>query len=151
MSENVAFGVNSNWDSDDYFARARVTYSPQYLTKLDSSMPFAVPADRIPKNFFDSSKETLETALAAGKLFFIDHSAFPTGFLYGIPNRHQASPTAIFYLSSSDKLKPLAIKLEKNDGLIITATDKAAWTLAKIIFNWADWHIIAADHFLEKV
>ena len=129
-----------------------MTYSPQYITKCDHKLPFNVAADRIPKNFFGTPGETLESALSTGKLFQIDHSDFPTGLIYGTPQRYQASPTALFYLSSSKKLKPLAIKLEKNeDALVVTATDKAAWTLAKIIFNWADWHIVAADHFLEKV
>ena len=145
-------GVVPNWNSDAYFAKARVTYSAHYLTRIPSNgfIPFNVPLDRLPTTIFDAGV-TLTSALASGNLYLIDHATnFPLDPSFFLPNKTTARPSALFYESAvSGVLKPVAIEIDKG-GLVVVPSDGADWTLAKMIFNWAETNNIAADHFLEK-
>ncbi|KAJ3327329.1 hypothetical protein HDU76_011981 [Blyttiomyces sp. JEL0837] len=119
--------------TDEFFGRARTTFSPFYLTKATASLPFSLTDSQV-SGLMDSGV-TLASALSSGKLFVVDHSMASQFSSNTNTGRYGCAPVALFYLNAPGKIMPLAIKLDSGAGLVVTPLNGYDWSLAKMIFN----------------
>ncbi|KAJ3345206.1 Mitogen-activated protein kinase 4a [Entophlyctis luteolus] len=139
-----AFSVD--FSADATFARARVTYSSRFLT-LASNISFA---SQLSSAKFPDQGVSLTSALAAKRIYVVDHSDYANYFSLLQAGRYSAAPTAVFYLTNSGKLTPIAISYGPGQ-LVVTPSDGWDWTLAKMIFNSADiFKTQFLSHFVES-
>lgn len=115
------------------------------------SLPFKVD-DPTTKNITGS---TLAELLAAGRLFYADHS--DQANLAKTSGKYGAACSAYFYIASSGDFLPLAIRTNVGADLIYTPADDAEdWLLAKIMFNVNDFfhnqvYHLAATHEVIQI
>jgi hypothetical protein len=132
------------YDSDVAFAARRLTVSPLDIKKVtnENQIPFdkstIVGLDEIiaPNNFAD--------LISSGKLFMVDLTAYGITSADGAVNTAVEAPIGLFFVSSSGRLMPLAIKFTIQNTLTYSPKDSHAdWFLAKAVFNMMDSSIVA--------
>lgn len=133
----------------------RLSNSPYAIRRLDPSV------DKLAFNIDDTLAEqisgsSLQGLLAAGRLFYADHSA--QSKLARTTGRYAPACDAYFYISeASGQFLPLAIRTGVGANLIYTPHDEAAdWLLAKMMFeandSWfVNWYHLASTHEVVQI
>lgn len=153
LPNGPAPGVLTNYSQDLFFSMERLAnaaFSVQRLTPC-TSLPFIVD-DATVESITGS---TLTDLLAAGKLFYADHS--DQAALATTNDKYGAACSAYFYIATSGDFLPLAIRTNTGADLIYTPADDAEdWLLAKIMFNINDFFFnqvyhLAATHEVVQI
>lgn len=133
----------------------RLANSPYAVRRLNPSV------DTLAFEVDDSVAEqitgsTLQSLLAAGRLFYVDHSA--QGSLARTTGRYATACDAYFYISEvSGDFLPLAIRTGVGANLVYTPQDEDAdWLLAKMMFETNDswfvnWYHLASTHEVVQI
>lgn len=153
MPNGPAPGVLTNYSQDLFFSMERLSNAAFSVERLapGTSLPFNID-DTTAKNITSS---TLPDLLAAGRLFYADHS--DQASLAKTDGKYGAACSAYFYLATSGDFLPLAIRTNVGANLIYTPADDAEdWLLAKIMFNINDFFFnqvyhLAATHEVVQI
>ncbi|MEO1491191.1 MAG: lipoxygenase family protein [Pseudomonadota bacterium] len=119
-----------NWRDDAEYGRQRLAgLNPLMLRRYEAFDPDFPVTDEHVDGLLDEG-ETLESAMAAGRLFWCNYA-----MLKGIsvkPGRYLAHPKALYYARPDGSLKPIAIQLYQtpDGGPIFTPKDDAQLWLA---------------------
>ncbi|ORY51451.1 Lipoxygenase [Rhizoclosmatium globosum] len=140
-----------DWQSDEYFGRARMTCAHWYLTPVNK-LPFSLHDNQV-EGLLDGD-ETLAQALEKDKVYVIDHSGYTGLNVINKPGYHMTYPTAVFYYSEKEgQLMPIAIQTSSflHLGMVVTPkSGEGDWLLAKMIVNSMDfWRSNDVDHFID--
>jgi arachidonate 15-lipoxygenase len=124
-------------ESDDYFAEIMVAGpDPTRLTRLDA-VPgkFPITSEHL-RSVPELAQETLESALAAGRVYWVDHavmSALDNGYHPQAP-KYMYSPMVAFAVPrNGGPIRPFAIQCGQDPAgrEIYTPADGYSWKLAK--------------------
>ncbi|KAJ4417863.1 hypothetical protein N0V82_005920 [Gnomoniopsis sp. IMI 355080] len=143
LPKGPAPGVLTNYSQDLFFSMERLANAAFSVQRLaaGTSLPFNVD-DTITKNI---SGFTLAELLAAGRLFYADHTDQVN--LAATSDKYGAACSAYFYIASSGEFLPLAIRTNVGADLVYTPADDAEdWLLAKIMFNINDFFYTQVYH-----
>lgn len=153
LPNGPAPGVLTNYTQDLFFSMERLANSAFSVKRLapGASLAFDVD-DATAKNLTGS---TLAQLLAAGRLFYADHS--DQSNLAKTSDKYGAACSAFFYIASSGDFLPLAIRTNTGADLVYTPADNPEdWLLAKILFNINDFFFnqvyhLAATHEVIQI
>lgn len=153
LPNGPAPGVLTNYSQDLFFSMERLANAAFSVERLTpgTSVHFNVD-DTAAKNI---TGFTLAELLAAGRLFYADHSNQAS--LATTSDKYGAACSAYFYIASSGEFLPLAIRTNVGADLIYTPADDAEdWLLAKIMFNINDFFFnqvyhLAATHEVIQI
>ncbi|KAJ4387874.1 hypothetical protein N0V93_008477 [Gnomoniopsis smithogilvyi] len=144
LPKGPAPGVLSNYTQDLFFSMERLSVSPYAVSRLNPfSDSLAFEVDDLTAQAISGS--TLAELFAAGRLFYIDHSAQAS---LERTDAYAAACDAYFYIDeASGDFLPLAIRTGVGANLIYTPRDQANdWLLAKMIFNGNDIFFAQFNH-----
>ncbi|KAJ4388073.1 hypothetical protein N0V93_008678 [Gnomoniopsis smithogilvyi] len=153
LPKGPAPGVLTNYSQDLFFSMERLANAAFSVERLTPGtlLPFDIN-DATAKNITGS---TLAELLAAGRLFYADHS--DQASLATTTDKYGAACSAYFYIASSGDFLPLAIRTNVGADLIYTPADSSEdWLLAKILFNINDFfyhqtYHLAATHEVIQI
>ncbi|MDB5385736.1 MAG: lox 1 [Planctomycetaceae bacterium] len=153
-----AFGlppIAKDFMDDRAFARMRTSGPNPVMLKrlkaLDERMPITNEMFRIA-----SPLDSLEAALAEGRLYLADYAQLDGAELGNFPNgqKYLYAPLALFVISGPKKeLLPVAIQCQQKpapDNPIMTPDDGYNWQIAKTIVDTADSNVHEASTHLGR-
>ena len=127
------------WRCDKAFARQRVAGCNPAVIRLCRTYPERPAVDnQMMKSLLEGL--TIEEAVSAKRLFFVDYSIMKD--LVCTDNRNMVAPSVLFFLNKDKDLMPVAIQLDPvpaDDNPVFLPTDpEYTWLMAKMWFNHAD-------------
>jgi arachidonate 15-lipoxygenase len=135
--------VIEDWRSDESFARQRLAGpNPMRIRRVlhPDELPFRVGTAGLGEAIPDGSL-TVEDAVKSGTLYLTDYASLSSipGGTYGGVQRSMPAPRALFHLTQSGGLQPVAIELRPG-GTVRTpsTTPPLDWLAAKIWLQIAD-------------
>jgi hypothetical protein len=139
------------YDSDAAFAARRITVSPLEIKKVTSESQ--IPFDKSTIVGLDEiiAPYTFAGLISGGKLFMCDLTVYGIAAGDHAPNAVAEAPIGLFFVSSTGRLMPLAIKFTIQNTLTYSPKDSHAdWFLAKALFNSIDASITALGGCLSS-
>ncbi|CAL9707939.1 unnamed protein product [Knipowitschia caucasica] len=140
---DVTVHVEQNWENDDFFGYQYLNGLNPMLIRRCSSLPTNFPVTEAMLCL--EGGRTLAQEMEDGNMFLCDYKMLD-GVQTNVINdkvQYLAAPLVLFYKTSDDKLKPLAIQLNQTpaeDNPIFLPTDsKYDWLLAKTFVRAADF------------
>ncbi len=147
--------IAKDFDKDPAFAAMRIAGPNPVMIKrmktLDERMPVTNEMFRI-----CSPADSLDAALAEGRLYLADYSLLDGAELGNYPNgqKYLYAPLALFVIGKATKeLLPVAIQCKQKpaaDNPIFTPNDGYNWLIAKTIVETADGNIHEASTHLGR-
>jgi hypothetical protein len=138
------------YDSDVAFAARFLTASPLQLKKVTAVGDIPFDKSTIVGLNEIIAPNTFEGLITSGKMFLVDMSKFGLEASDHAPNSVIEAPIGLFFVASSNRLMPLAIKFTIQNTLTYSPKDSHAdWFLAKAFFNLMDTTTNALVHFID--
>ncbi|XP_070553370.1 polyunsaturated fatty acid lipoxygenase ALOX15B-like [Ptychodera flava] len=143
-----------DWQSDKAFGEQRLSGCCPTLIRLCTKIPNKLAViDRMVEPFLENL--SLEAAIELRRIFIID-----LDILEDVPceKGQVAAPIALFFLTSTNDLKPIAIQLfqrrSKDNPVFVPSDPPYTWQMAKMWYNHAEasyhqsWAHFGVCHFL---
>jgi hypothetical protein len=132
------------YDSDAAFAARRLTVSPLDIKKVTNENQIPFDKSTIVGLNEIIAPSTFSGLISAGKMFMVDLTVYGITADDHSPNALTEAPIGLFFVSSSGRLMPLAIKFTIQNTLTYSPKDSHAdWFLAKALFNSIDTSVVA--------